>query len=249
MKEEFENIINEFKKINKLGYVKGISNNTNAAGLTLEKLLNKKPDTLFFPDYEDIEVKCTQRFSRYNIRLFKLTFDGPYLFESHYLLETYGEYDNVYKNYKKLNVNLKINEKVLIYNKYYFELKIDNEKIYIKIYDKNKNFIEDRAFIYLNSIKKRLELKLNKLALFYASKKNIDDNLYFRYYKLECYKYKNMSAFIDCLNKGTVQISLILRFSRNQNSLGKNRSNNFLFSINKLKLQELFNKIHEENDN
>ena len=191
MEKEFETIIEEFKKINMKGYMKGINNNLyNSAGLTLENQLGKNPDSMFLPDYYGIEVKCTQRFSRYNISLFSLAFDGPDLFESNYLLETYGIRDEMYQEHKKLIVNLKLNRKVLVYDKYYFELKIDydSKKIFIRIYDNELNFLEDRAFIFFDSLEQRLRVKLRYLALFYASKTVSNDNFYFRYYKLECYK-------------------------------------------------------------
>ena len=172
MNKDFENIIKKFENLNKKGYIQGINNNLyNSAGLTLEHYLGKEADSMFFPDYKGIEIKCTQRFSRYDITLFSLSFDGPSLFESNYLLETYGIKDTIYKNYKKLTIRLKLNKKVSIDNKYYFELKIDNEKIYIKIYNNEGIPIENRGYIYLDTIKKRFLIKLNKLALIYASKR------------------------------------------------------------------------------
>ncbi len=247
MKEEFENIIKKFKKINKIGYVKGVNNNlNNAAGLTLESYLGKPADSMFFPDYEGIEVKCTQRFSRYNIGLFSLSFDGPELYESNYLLQKYGVNDETFQENKKLIATLKLNKKVLVNDKYYFEFKIDYKKemLYISIYNIDMVHLEDRAFIYFDSLEKRLNVKLKKLALFYASKKKIEDNLFFRYYKLECYKYKGINAFLEALETGAVAASLVLRFSRSKETLGKNRNKNIQFSIKKNSVEKLFDKIY-----
>lgn len=247
MKEEFENIIKKFKKINKIGYVKGVNNNlNNAAGLTLESYLGKPADSMFFPDYEGIEVKCTQRFSGYNIGLFSLSFDGPELYESNYLLQKYGVNDETFQENKKLIATLKLNKKVLVNDKYYFEFKIDYKKemLYISIYNIDMVHLEDRAFIYFDSLEKRLNVKLKKLALFYASKKKIEDNLFFRYYKLECYKYKGINAFLEALETGAVAASLVLRFSRSKETLGKNRNKNIQFSIKKNSVEKLFDKIY-----
>ena len=93
MRQEFFKIIEEFLKLNERGYVESISKEKNSCGLTLEHLLGKEPDSMFFPDYNGVELKTTTRFSRYNINLFSLTFDGPSLFESNYMLETYGKID------------------------------------------------------------------------------------------------------------------------------------------------------------
>lgn len=175
-------------KINEQGYIKGINNNIfNSCGLTFENLINKNPDSLYFPDFNNIEIKCTQRFSRYPISLFSMSFDGPYLYESNYLLEKYGFQDKKYPEKKVLWGNLKYHQKTLIYNNY-FELELDKEKIYINIYDLNNHLIDKQGFIYFNNIENRLKIKLANLAIIYASKKVINNDLYFRYYKIECYK-------------------------------------------------------------
>lgn len=245
MDNDFKSIIEKFQEINKKGYVQGINNNIyNSAGLTLEHLLGKKSDSMFFPDYFGIEVKCTQRFSRYNISLFSLSFDGPELFESNYLLEQYGKTHSTLAK-KDLVVSLKINEKVLVYDQYYFELKIDydNKKIFIRIYNIMHEFIEDRAFIYFDSIEQRLLLKLNKLALFYASKKKISDNLFFRYYRLECYQCKNIDAFIQGLEDGNIKAVLLLRFAKSGKDILKNKNKNIQFSIRKNNIESLFERV------
>ena len=245
MKENFDEIIKKYEEINKIGYVQGINNNLyNSAGLTLEHYFEKNADSMFFPDYKGIEIKCTQRFSRYNITLFSLSFDGPSLFESNYLLETYGMSDQVYTDYKKITINLKLNQKVFINNKYYFELRLDDDKLYINIYDIEMKLIETRAYIYFESIEKRMQIKLNKLALIYASKKKIDDNLYFRYYKIECFQYKGFQSFLQCLKQSIIKVALILRFSRNQNTIGKNKNKNFVFTISKYNLDSLFDRLY-----
>ena len=106
------------------------------------------------------------------------------------------------------------------------------------------NHLEDRGFIYFDSLEKRINVKLSKLALFYASKKVIDNNLFFRYYKLECYKYNNFNTFINLLEKGDVSASLMLRFSRNKETIGKNKNKNIQFSVKKESVGKLFDKIY-----
>lgn len=98
MNESCKNLLKEFNSISKTRWVKGINNFTNSAGLTFESLLNKKADSMYFPDYQGIEIKCTQRFSRYPITLFTSAFDGPSLYEINRILTEYGKYDIIYKN-------------------------------------------------------------------------------------------------------------------------------------------------------
>lgn len=246
MEQEFNEIIDEFIKINKKGYVNSINNNlNNSCGLTLEHLLGKKADNMFFPDFNGVEIKTTTRFSRYNISLFSISFDGPYLFESNNLLEKYGKNDAEFLNKKTLFVNLKFNEKVLVNDKYYFELKIDYEtkKIKVCIYDLNLNMIEERCYIYFDSLEKRIKVKLDKLALFYASKRKTGDNLFYRYYKIECFRYKGFSKFLELLESGDIKAKIILRFARSGNDFLKNKNKNMCFSIVKRNIYKLFKLI------
>lgn len=185
MEENYEELLRKFKVISKSKWIQGINNYTNSAGLTFEALLDKKSDSMFFPDYQGIEIKCTQRFSRYPITLFSKSFDGPSLYQMNEILNKYGRNDIIYKDKKILNSNLSCNKKILVNGKYYFKLEVSEkeQKIYLAIYDVSDNLIEKEAFINFETIKTVLELKLSTLALVYASKKQIDNIPYFRYYK------------------------------------------------------------------
>ena len=246
MTTEFKNLITKFKEINKRKYIKGINNNLiNSAGLTFENLLGKKADSMFFPDYEGIEIKCTQRYSHYPIGLFSLAFEGPELFETSQILKKYGYRDYIFFGYKKLIGTLKYNEKVLI-GRRYFELNIDenNKRIFLNIYNKNNKLLDTRGFIDFNTIKERLETKLSNFCLIYASKKKDNNDLYFRYYKIECYILKDFNTFLNLIKTNEITITIMLRFSRNYNTLGKNKNKGLLFAIDKEKVDKLFNKIY-----
>lgn len=78
MKKEQYELIKKFKEIAEKRWIKGVNNSTNSVGLTFESLLSKNPDSMYFPDYHGIEIKCSQRFSRYPINLFSLAFDGQH---------------------------------------------------------------------------------------------------------------------------------------------------------------------------
>ena len=247
MKNIFDNLIMEFKKINEMGYVKGINNNiTNSCGLTFEKLIRKKADSMFFPDFNGIEIKCKQRYSRYPISLFSISFDGPSLYESHYLLNCYGKQDNEFKNKKTLIINLNCNEKVLFNSKYYFELKIDyeNKRLVLNIYDLNMKLIEKRAFVDFDSLSNRINIKLRYLALVKASKKIINGNLYFRYYSINCFILKNFDTFLELIKQKKINITLMLRFARSGKDIEKNKSKNYIFEIDKDDLNLLFDEVY-----
>ncbi|MBQ9071638.1 MAG: MvaI/BcnI restriction endonuclease family protein [Bacilli bacterium] len=245
MDENCKNLLEEFKTISKKRWIKGINNFTNSAGLTFETLLDKKADSLYFPDYQGIEIKCTQRFSRYPITLFSSAFDGPSLYEMNEILNKYGKSDFIYKDKKQLNATLNCNKKVLVNNKYYFKLEISDEeqKLYLSVYDIMNNLIEKSSFINFETLKNRLELKLSTLALVFASKKTIDNCPYFRYYKIIFYKFISFEKFIELLKQDIIIVDIVGRVSRSGIEAGRQRNKNLVFQINKENVTKLFKVI------
>lgn len=245
MEQSYKRLIEEFKNIYKSRWIKGINNYTNSAGLTFETLLNKKADSMFFPDYQGIEIKCTQRFSRYPITLFSKSFDGPSLYQMNEILKKYGKNDIIYKGKKILNSNLSCNKKILVNNKYYFKLdvSIKDQKLYLAIYDILDNLIEKEAFINFETLKSHLELKLSTLALVWASKKEIDNIPYFRYYKMIIYKLISFDKFIELLKKDIIIVDIVGRISRSGPEVGRQRNKNLVFKIQKENITELFKII------
>ena len=110
----------------------------------------------------------------------------------------------------------------------------------MKIYDLN-NHLLDAPYIEFASINDRLRIKLNNLALIYASKKDVNDEKYFRYYELLIYKLKSEKTFYYLIEKNVVKLSLICRADVNNTDKQKNKGINF--RIFKDNLEWLFDKI------
>ena len=90
MNESFNDLINEFNIISKKGWIPSVSNSFGSIGLTFKKEIGKKVDSLYFPDYKNIEIKCTSRFSRYPLFLFTVAFDDPTFPEIDRIVEKVG---------------------------------------------------------------------------------------------------------------------------------------------------------------
>ncbi len=241
MEENYKKLIEKFESISKLKWVKGINANKNSVGLTFENLLGKKVDSCFFPDYQGIEIKCTQRYSGFPIKLFSLAFDGPSFYEMNELVNKYGKKDFIYKDKKIINAELPINQKTL-YNKYYFKLKVskNEEKLCLQIYKFNGLILDRISYINFSTIKNHLEVKLSNMALIWASKKNIQDYPYFRYYKICIYKLKSFERFLELIEKGVVLVSINGNISRTGEDKGRLRNQNLIFKIPKEEIEELF---------
>lgn len=245
MKENCKELLEKFKDISKSRWIQGINNYTNSVGLTFESLLEKKSDSMFFPDYHGIEIKCTQRFSRFPITLFSKSFDGPSLYQMNELLKKYGKKDVVFNDRKLLNSNLSYNKKNLVNSKYYFKLDIDEkeQRLYLAVYDVFDNLIEREAFIYFETLKSHLELKLSTLALIFASKKQIDKIPYFRYYKIIIYKFTSFDKFIELLKNDIIIVDIVGRVSRSGTEIGRQRNKNLVFKISKDNINKLFKTV------
>ena len=243
--KRIQQLITKFTKISRKRWIKGVNNSTNGVGLTFENQIGKQADNMYFPDYKGIEIKCTQRFSRYPITLFSPSFDGPSFYEMNRLLQKYGKQDITYKNKKILIGNLKNNQKVLINDKYYFKLKIDkkSEKIFLEIYDIHNNLLENKSYIDFKTIKTKLETKLSTLALIYASKKKEKGDNYFRYYKIEIFELISFDKFIELIEQNKIITTIMGRISRSGTEEGRQRNKNIVFQIPKDNIELLFNKI------
>ena len=88
---------------------------------------------------------------------------------------------------------------------------------------------------------------MNNLALIYASKKKINDEDFFRYYRLSIYKLKSFDTFVNLLNDGYINVSLISRISKSGIDKGRYRNKNLVFHIRKDHIEKLFDKIYSYN--
>lgn len=243
MSNNMLNLLSKFTNISNKGWIKGINNKKNSVGLTFEHLLQKNPDSDIFPDYRDIEIKCSQRYSYFPIHLFDKAFDGPNVFETNEILEKYGSRYEFITDKKYLKVKFLIDEDVLVNDKYLFRLNVsDNDKrIYINIYNKNKELL-DRPYIDFDSIKNHLLIKLSNLAFVYASKKELDYDKYFRYYSISFFELKNFETFIDLIKSGIITLDLECRVSLSKD-YGKQKNKGIEFKLSKDKIDMLFNRI------
>lgn len=249
MDVEEEELITKFKEISNKKWIKSISNSFGSIGLTFEKELGKKADSLYFPDYCGIELKCTSRYSRYPLYLFAAAFDGPTFPEINRITEKYGWYDKDYPNKKVLFTSLKYNEKVLVNKKYKFKLEFDNndDKLFLCVYNLDDELIEKKSFIYSYSLYNHLCLKLKKLAVVHASIKKNNGVKHFRYYSISIYKLISFEKFIELLKCDVIGVSLIVRISKSGTDRGRYRNKNLTFNIKKKDIEKLFTKIFSYN--
>lgn len=229
-----------FKQISAKRWIPGVSNGWGGIGLTFEKEINKLPDSKYDPDYADIEIKCTSRYSLYPLFLFTIAFDGPGENEIMRLVDKYGHYDGSYSDKKVLyrKIASEINP-TYKYN-FLFEVDRDEELIYLCIYDADGVLIERQSYLTFDSLKKHVNTKLKKLALIRASIKNIDNEKYYRYYAISFYKLLGFDKFLELIENNVLQINIVSRIGKSGQFSGKYKNRNIEFSIKKEDISKLF---------
>lgn len=246
MNKNIKELIEQFKLISQRGFIESTNKSFGSVGLTFEKQLNKNADSMFFPDYYGIELKCTSITSRYPLFLFTLSFDGPTFPEINRIVEKFGYPDKDYPEKKVLFEKTNNKHTYSTHNHYRFNLEpnLEEDKLYLAVYDKRNNLIEKTSFVYLSSIRDHLLLKLNQLALIYSATRTIKDKKYFKYFKMEIYKLKNFKTFLKLLDNGDIEVDLISRISKSGDDAGRYRNKNLVFKISKNKIWKLFNRIY-----
>ena len=161
-------------------------------------------------------------------------------------MKKYGYVDKIYKDKKIIAAYLSCQHKYFLNKQYFFQLELNNEKqkLYLCIYDINQNLIEKQSFIYYKTIARHLNVKLKKLALIYGRKKYENRENFFQYYQMELYHLKELAVFMELLNKGIINVSLISRINKSSNHGGKYKNKNLVFSIKRENIPLLFDKIY-----
>ncbi len=248
MNDTLKEFLEKFKKIAQKGFIKSSSNDWGAIGKTFEKEMGKLPDSSYNPDYKDIEIKCSSRYSRYPLYLFTISFDGPGENEIERITNRYGFYDHDFPDKKVLfrRISNEINKK----NKYNFSLDVSykEKRIYLCIFDSNGNLIEKQAYISFSRLEEHFDRKMRKIAYIKASTKIIDNIKYYRYYCLFFYKIKDFNTFLSLIRKDRLDINLISRINKSGIDAGKNQNKNIVIAISKKNIQLLFDCIFEYNN-
>ena len=244
MDDNSEALINCFHKVASKGYIKGIGESWGNIGLTFENEIGKLPDSKYTPDYGDIEIKCSSRFSRYPLYLFTVAFDSS---ENEVLriADKYGHSDFDFPD-KKV-IFQKVKNAIIEDNKYNFIFDIDmaNEKIYLCVFDENGKLIERDAYITFTTLKKHIMTKLNKIAYIKASMRKVDDKKYYRYYSMFLYKLKNFDIFLNLIDRNLINIEIIARISKSGPDKGRYRNKNIVFSIRKENIPLLYDCYYQ----
>lgn len=236
---------NKFEAIKKLGWIKSIRKGSTGIGATFEKLLGVNENSFEIPDFNGIEIKTKRNYSNSFTSLFNYSPEGKYSYEIEKIKDKYGYPDKIIKNYKVLNKSFYCNTKIRVSN-YYFILKVNrkSKKIILNIIDLYGNLLENDIYWDFDEIKEKLNRKLHFLAFINASRKIVNNDEYFKYYKMDLYELKNFETFITLFEKGIIRITFKMSIFRDGTKIGQLHNHGTSFDIKEENLSKLFNRIN-----
>ena len=244
MGKDMENLINEFNRIKKMGWIESMRRGSTGIGYTFETLLNKEENDFPIPDYNSIEIKTMRLKSKRNIHLFNATPDGDFLFPIERVLNNLGYPDRKEKKYKVFNWEIESKDytKIGYYKKATIRVNREKRKVDLIAYKDGKQLKLDTSWSF-ELLKEKIELKIKYLALIRALSYKKDDKEYFYYKDICFYELKSFDAFIKLIEEGKITVTFKINVYRKGIKIGQIDNHGTDFAIKEKHLKDLFNKI------
>lgn len=237
-----EKIIEEFKKIKSLGFVKSNRSNNTGIGKTFEDYIGVVENNLDEPDLLGYEIKSHREETSSYVTLFTKSPSFPRGANA-YLNNNYGTpYENNV-SLKKLHTSMFASKLNTYGGKYSF--KLINERmskvIKIGVYDINtQNLIDDSVGYTYDSLEKILEKKLKNLFYVSAVREYREGIEYFAFNKAEIYTNPSFEKFLDLIDRGLIMYDIRIGSYQSGSKLGKPHDHGSGFRIIESNIKLLF---------
>lgn len=242
--ETFIELDKILKDIVNKGYIKLEYLDSGGAGKMLEKLLGKKLDNKSIPDYKDVEIKVSNKKTKYPISLLSIIPKNKMKVNTiKYLIKNYSHNgcadDN--KNNRYLNGNINTQEIKYVNKKTGFKLEIDknNNKLYLLIIQ-NKKIIDNNIYWDLNEVEERINQKMKYLIIVTTKTKKINNVTHCIYKDIMYYKLKSFYFFKEALESGVINVSFSIKIDVDD----KITYHGIRFCINIKDITNIYTKVH-----
>lgn len=244
MDNNITTFIDKFKEVKNKSFNKSLRAGYTGIGFTYEALIGKKEDNSYNPDFNGIEIKTKLGYSKTSITLFTLVPQSEKGIKYIYNKYAYKRSNN--QSLKCLRCDVYSNLNFLTQNKYIMRLRINRLMRMIELIVLNSSYEKIDGCIYwtFESLKERLETKLQTLALVkgYPYKKN--NEMVYKYTNLSIYKLKNFETFIKMIEENKIYITFNIGTHRSKKRYGQIYDRGTAFKINSKYIEELFTKIY-----
>lgn len=234
----------KFIEIQKLNWIKGSSNGRGNVGITFENILGKERENFPIADYNGIEIKTSTNYHRNRyITLFSAAPDGPYIYQNQILRDKFGWLNK--NNEKIFYSRITANKYTKITNKYYMKVEISylEKRIYLKTLNTITKTSSIECFWNFDTIEEKIQKKIQYLALIIAEKKEIANQAYFKYKKINFYKSKDLATFLKLLGNGNIAICFKIGIYKTGKKKGQTYDHGTGFELLKDKLSNLYDEL------
>ncbi|MBQ2639458.1 MAG: MvaI/BcnI restriction endonuclease family protein [Bacilli bacterium] len=244
MEKNMQELYNKFIELRNKGYVKSISKNRNSSGITLEYYLETTSGDICIPDFKNIEIKCISVYSKSKINMFSSSPDGCYILPTQYLADNYGYPDNDFKNINIFKGTIGIYLTKI--GNFYFSIVVNNKskRIYLKVYDKYKKFLNNDIYWDFDSIEEKLIRKMSNLAIITNYKMEKYGKIYYFYNSIKFYQLKSFNVFLLLIEKNIIKVRFNIGVYKSGYKLGKLHDHGTSFVISDKDLVKLFDIVY-----
>ncbi len=234
----------ELYKIQCKNWIPSKSKGTGAAGITLEKMLQKEEDHYILPDYHGIELKTKIEGSEPFVSLFSMAFDNKPL-EIRRLLKIGGYPDKNNPNFKVFQTSIYGNYRKIVKRNLSYQLQVDysNQVIRLVILDLHFQLFDNNMSWSFEQLKSRLEHKMKYLAFIPVKRWYINQTIYFRYLNAKFYRLKEFEIFLKLIENGIIRVTFRISYFKDKERLGEIHDRGTTFEIREEDIPKLFDEI------
>ncbi|MCK9301861.1 MAG: MvaI/BcnI restriction endonuclease family protein [Bacteroidales bacterium] len=242
-----EFIIQQFKKVKKLGFLKSNRKNNTGIGKTFEDYIGVVENNINEPDLAGYEIKSHRELAQSYITLFTKSPSFPKGANA-YLKDKFGTPYEENPDLKKLHTSMFANKANTYAGKYTFQLINDKteKKILIGVYSiKTKKLLDSSCGYSYADIEKVLSKKLKNLFYVSAETKTENGQEHFNFNQADIYENPSFKKFINLLDKGLIMYDIRIGSYQSGSNYGKPHDHGSDFRILEKNLCKLYSK-HEK---
>lgn len=242
-----EELINRFRAIKNMGFVKSSRTHNTGIGKTFEDLAGIKENNKAAPDYGHIEVKTYRSDSDSCVTLFSKNPDQPKRV-NRVLREKFG-YKDANFDINVLHVSFFATTYNTVRSNYSFKLIPDDaeEKLRISIQSlQTGSLVPLDIFFKYETIRKAVTLKTNHLLLVGATRRQGASGEEFHFNRMKLLRGSGYSRFMELLRDGKIQFDVRLGIYGSGKNIGKHHDHGSAFRIDRRDASSFFSIIHEE---
>ena len=237
-----QKIIDEFNRIEKLGFVKSRRRNNTGIGKTFEDYLGVAENNYKIPDFAGFEVKSQRALTSSFLTLFTKSPTGP-AGANTYLRNTYGEEYKEDPSLKKLHTSIFSNK----FNSYRgvigFKIVNDANDAVVRLEVKNivtGEITDNSVFWSYRALENALNKKLKALFYVNAETRNVDGLEEFHYTRAKIFLNPNLENLLKLIDDGKLMVDIRIGSYKSGKNKGKTHDHGTGFRIKPNDLTKLY---------